>query len=112
MSESEILKQIQIVLASVGAKLFRNNVGTLKDRNGTYVTYGLCKGSADLIGWKTVKITQEMVGTEIAQFVAIEVKRPGGYPTVAQLNFLNAVHRAGGIANVCHSTSEALDTIT
>jgi hypothetical protein len=31
-------------------RLWRNNVGALRDERGRLVTYGLCKGSSDLIG--------------------------------------------------------------
>jgi ribosomal protein S19 len=38
------------------------------------VQFGLCKGSADLIGWKRVTVTPEMVGSTVAVFTSIEVK--------------------------------------
>ena len=112
IKESNIMKQIQVVLASIGVKVFRNNVGVLKDKNGKYVRFGLVPGSSDLIGWKTIEIRDEHLGQQLAVFVALEIKTDKGKLSAEQLNFLNSVHRAGGIANVCRSTSEALDTLT
>jgi hypothetical protein len=38
----------------------------------------LCKGSADLIGYRTITITPDMVGQQVAVFTSIEVKTPTG----------------------------------
>jgi len=77
--------------------LFRNNVGVLRDSRGNYVSYGLCSGSSDLIGWKPKVILPEMVGKTVAVFTAIEVKSPHGILSKEQEAFLNAVREAGGI---------------
>lgn len=111
MRESALYKQIQMAVTAIGHRLFRNNVGTLKNQRGEYVTYGLCEGSSDLIGWKTIRIQPWHIGMNIAQFVAIEVKMPGKKATEKQQNFIEAVKQAGGIATVCCSTEEALNAI-
>jgi hypothetical protein len=36
------------------------------------------RGSADLIGYRTITITPEMVGQQVAVFTSIEVKTPTG----------------------------------
>ena len=106
---NEQLKQNQIRLGcSKGdTRLFRNNNGALMDQNGRLVKFGLAPGSSDLIGWKTVKISSQDVGKEIAQFVAIEVKDKGK-ATDQQTKFINAVRGAGGIAGIAKSISDAL----
>jgi hypothetical protein len=39
-------------------RIFRNQVGSLPDpRTGRLVTFGLARGSADLIGWRTITVT-------------------------------------------------------
>jgi len=62
MANAETILQQQIRLAlgtNPEARIFRNQVGSLPDpRTGRLVTFGLAKGSADLIGWRTVTITQ------------------------------------------------------
>lgn len=105
------MRRIQIALADIGYRLFRNNVGALQNKNGQYVTYGLCAGSSDLVGWVAVDVTPEMVGRKLAVFVACEVKRPGQKPTVEQQNFITALRSAGGIAVVATSVEEAVDAI-
>ena len=91
--------------------MFRNNTGTLRDINGRPVTFGLCKGSADLIGWTVRTITPEMVGQQIAVFTSIEVKSTSGRVKPEQQQWLNAVAAAGGIAGIARSVGEAMDIL-
>lgn len=105
------MRRIQCHLSEIGARMFRNNVGLFTTNNGDKVRTGLCTGSADLIGWKSVTVTQDMVGQPVAVFVAIEVKRPGGKPTEEQQNFLNAVSDAGGIAAVATNAIDAMHAL-
>jgi len=116
MSASETHLQQEIRLA-VGTRpdlrLFRNNCGSLPDpRTGRLVTFGLAKGSADLIGWRTVVITPEMVGTTLAVFLSIEVKTPSGRLSPFQRNWQAAVQQAGGISGIARSVSDALRITT
>jgi hypothetical protein len=71
------------------------------------VQFGLCKGSADLIGWRTVTVTPDMVGQRIAVFTSIEVKTPTGRLRPEQQQWLDAVQAAGGIAGVARSVEDA-----
>ena len=68
--------------------------------------YGLCKGSSDLIGWRSLTITPDMVGQTVAVFAAIEVK-DRGTPTPEQLHFIAQVQAAGGLAGVARTVAEA-----
>ena len=70
------------------------------------VAFGLCPGSSDLIGWRTVTITEAWIGQRIAQFLAAEVKTALGQPRADQIAFLAAVQRAGGIASVVRSPDD------
>jgi len=76
------------------------------------VSFGLCKGSADLIGWRTVTITPEMVGQQVAVFTSIEVKSERGRLAAEQQQWLDAVLSAGGIAGVARSVEDALRITT
>ena len=87
--------------------MFRNNTGTLRDQHGRPVTFGLCKGSADLIGWRTLTITPDMVGQQVAVFTSIEVKTPTGRVQPEQKQWLEAVQAAGGIAGIARSVEDA-----
>lgn len=115
--ETRRQRQIMIGLSGLRRKLFRNNVGmaVYKNENGDTrtVKYGLCVGSSDTIGWETITITKEMVGKEVAVFLAIETKvkeKDKGKP--AQRNFINAVISAGGIAGIARTVDEARDLIS
>ena len=107
-SEQSIQQHIRLTCSTGATRLFRNNTGTLRDANGRPVQFGLCKGSADLIGWRTVTITPEMVGQQVAVFTSIEVKSPTGRLRSEQKLWLDAVQAAGGIAGVARSVEDAL----
>ena len=111
MANAETILQQRIRLA-VGtnpeARIFRNQVGSLPDpRSGRLVTFGLARGSADLIGWRTITVTQAMVGTRLAIFTSIEVKVPTGRVRPEQQAWLEAVQGAGGIAVIARSVPDA-----
>jgi hypothetical protein len=107
LSEQRIQQEIRLAISHGDIKVFRNNTGTLRDQHGRPVQFGLCKGSADLIGWRTVTVTPEMVGQRIAVFTSIEVKTPTGRLRPEQQQWLDAVQAAGGIAGVARSVEDA-----
>jgi hypothetical protein len=107
MSEAAIQQDIRLALGQTpGLRVFRNNVGAIKDRNNRLVRYGLVTGSADLIGWQSVVITPAMVGQRFARFVSIEVKTPTGRLSPEQETWQAAVQKAGGIAVVARSVED------
>jgi hypothetical protein len=107
MSEQQIQQAIRLKLSQGSVRLFRNNTGALRDERGQLVRYGLCQGSADLIGIRTVTITADMVGQQVGVFAAIEVKAPRGRITPEQEAFLAMVRQQGGIAGVARSVEDA-----
>jgi hypothetical protein len=107
MSEQHIQQHIRLACSTGPVRLFRNNTGVLRDQHGRPVSFGLCKGSADLIGWTTRTITADMVGQQVAVFTSIEVKSATGRPTPEQRAWLAAVETAGGIAGVARSVADA-----
>jgi hypothetical protein len=114
VTEAEIQARIMLKLGALpGTRLFRNTVGEgwqgkVVFRSNTvvtlecprYVTFGLCPGSSDLIGWHAGK------------FLAIEVKTAAGKARVNQERFINAVLVAGGIAGVARSPDDAALLVT
>ena len=104
MTETEILRQIQS-LSKGSVRLFRNNVGFDATNK---VRYGLMPGSSDLIGWKTIEITKHHLGSKIAVFTAIEVKKKGGRPTPGQQQFVDYVDECGGLSGICYSLEDAI----
>lgn len=110
MSETTILQRIRLVVSSIpGLRLFRQNVGMLKDERGRMVRFGLHPGSADLIGWRTVKITPDMVGKSLAVFTSVEVKTQTGKVRPDQENWQKQVTDAGGLAVVARSPEQAVE---
>lgn len=112
--ETTLQQQIRLAVGTRSdLRLFRNSVGSLPDaRTGRLVTFGLAKGSADLIGWRTITITRDMVGQQLAVFTSIEIKTPSGRITPQQRNWLHAVRTAGGIAGVARTVPDALQIVT
>lgn len=110
-SEARVQSLVRLAAPGHGMRLFRNNVGVLKDERGVPVRYGLANDSpalnrqlksSDLIGWRRLPITPEMVGYAVAQFVAIECKREGWKPSgdaheQAQGRWLTLVAADGGL---------------
>lgn len=90
----------------MGARLFRNNVGVLKDERGVPVRYGLQVGSGDLIGWVPVTVTADMVGQRLAVFVSVETKGAKGRVTAEQAAWADAVSEAGGRAGVARKDDD------
>ena len=88
-------------------RLWRNNVGALRDERGRLVNYGLCKGSSDLIGLSQVVIGPEHLGQTLALFTALEVKTVRGRLREEQEKFLRLVQQLGGRAGVVRCVDDA-----
>lgn len=119
--ESRILAAIRLALGQRSdVRLFRNDAGLawhgrLVSQQGRRVvlenahrfTYGLQPGAGDLIGWRTVTITPDMVGQQVAVFSSVEVKPPGKGPKPNQRTWRDNVLAAGGFAGTAHTPEEA-----
>lgn len=112
--ETKIQRRIMLALSENGCTVWRNETagawmgkqihrdgGQVTLTNARMMTFGLCRGSADLIG----------IHHGTGRFIAIEVKTTKGRPTKEQLRFIEAVRNAGGIAGIARSPEEALDLI-
>lgn len=127
--ETNILRTIMLAIGiNPNIRIFRNNTGSawigasvkftkrqsvnvesgdVLVKQGRYFTAGLCVGSSDLIGIKSVEITPDMIGKKIAIFTAIEVKKINGRVSKEQTNFINMINSLGGIAFIARSDDEA-----
>lgn len=109
-AEAWVQDAVRLEAKPRGCRLFRNNVGALKDIRGVPVRYGLANDSpkineklksSDLIGWRRLLITPAHVGHVVAQFVSRECKPQGWHWTgtdreVAQKAWLDLVTVEGG----------------
>ena len=113
MTEMNRLRAIMLGLSTPGVRLFRNNVGALKDVEGRLIRYGVANpGGSDLIGWRSITVTPDMVGRKLAVFLAIEVKGEHGKATDHQRNFIARVRADGGLAGVARTVEDALAIIS
>lgn len=115
-SEAFVDSQVVQEATAKGVRLWRNNVGALKDDTGRVVRYGLANTSkaqneiiksGDRVGIRPVLITPAHVGSTIGQFVSREMKKPGWVYSgegreEAQLNWALLVNSMGGDA--CFAT--------
>lgn len=101
MKEQSIQASCLIALSRAGALVWRQNTGAYRDSAGALRRYGLCVGSADIIG-----IAPD------GRFLAVEVKAANGRVTEAQRLFIEAVQRAGGRAGIARSPEDAVQIAT
>ena len=135
MRETKILIAIRDAFNRGPTRLWRNNVGTalvinhsnpgmkqaiinacmeLAERRGAFaqrMSFGLCEGSGDLIGYRQVVITEAMIGTKIAVFVSCEVKTETGRVRPEQVNWLAHINGAGGLAFIARSVEDAREAL-
>lgn len=111
-SETPASNAVALAASTIGARLWRNNIGAYKDATGRWIRYGLCNESkamnqnvksSDRIGIRPIRIGPQHDGMVIGQFFAREVKRPGWvYKATkherAQLRFIEIVTGLGGDA--------------
>ena len=112
-SENQIQQEIRLAVGQEkNLRLFRNETGSLPNpKTGKWVDFGLAKGSSDLIGFKTIEVTPDMVGEKLAVFTSIEVKNKRGKVSELQHNWLQVVKKAGGITGVARSIQDALNIL-
>lgn len=102
--ESDVQKTCLAILGARGVIAWRNNKGAFgATRNGKrhYVKYGGLDGASDLFC---------VVPSIGGRFMTIEIKRPGKYPTVAQIAFMRMINEAKGIS-FWVSSGDQLDAI-
>jgi len=96
MTEKLIQRAVRLYLGTQpDIVVWRNNVGVANQR-GLIVRYGLCVGSADIIG----------IGPG-GRFLAFEVKTATGRVSDEQAQFLELVRVMGGYSMVVRSVADA-----
>ena len=111
--ETDVWRAVMKALSPQGYRLFRNQRYKGPIVSGGKLTGGYADcgvggdGGADLIGFRIIEVTPEMVGKRIAQFCAIETKSTRGRKESEQITFIDGVRAAGGIAGFARSVAEA-----
>lgn len=121
--EKNVKTSVRIYLSKIGVRVFNNPVGlfwagvlyyvdrktgeTVLKPGARKVYCGLFEGSSDLIGWRSIEITPDMVGNKVAIFTAIETKGKRGRASSEQLNFISQVKKSGGIAGLAFTAEQA-----
>lgn len=126
MSEADLMRRLQKLASTLGARLFRQNTGMAwvgkveRGYPGKRVVLGAgdvvirnarpfhagFSGMSDLGGWVPVEVTPDMVGSTVATYCQVEVKSNGGRPTKEQLAWIEAVKRAGGRAGIARNEND------
>lgn len=121
--ESQVEKFVKRYVLLKGDFLQRNNVGAWKDKFGRYIRYGLHneskemndrEKSSDEIGIRKLLITQEMVGSYVGQYMALEIKHEGWeYKGTkhekAQKAYIDMINSMGGYARFVTCIEDVYD---
>jgi hypothetical protein len=128
MAEADLMRRLQKAASSLGARLFRQQVGMawvgkVEDgpglkrlgpndkliRNARPFHAGV-EGMSDLGGWVPVEVTPDMVGSTVAVYAQVEVKE-NGRPSTQQLAWIEAVDKAGGRAGIARNEADLTEIL-
>ena len=122
MKEIELGKKICLMASNLGHRIFRANVGEgwigkavffskpakidvypgdVIIRKAKRIHFGLCPGQGDYIGW-----------SKDGRFISVEVKTETGIIREGQIEFSDAVNKAGGIAGIVRDEESAFDLLS
>ena len=127
-TEANISNDAAMEVSKCGGKSFRNNVGgawagqkvrQFRENGSVFavikdpyrINFGLQVGSGDRIGWLPVKITPEMVGMTIAQFMSLEMKKMNGTASPDQIRWHEIVLADGGLSGFIRDKSDVARVI-
>lgn len=125
MAEADLMRRLQKLASTLGARLFRQQSGMGWAGNTIIKGPGVVKlgpadvvirnarpfhagheGLSDLGGWVPVTITPEHVGATLAVYLQVEVKTGKGRATTEQKNWIAAVQRSGGRAGIARTDDD------
>jgi hypothetical protein len=100
-TETDVQNLCRLEAQRLGAVLWRNNVGAMKDERGVPVRFGLANDSKRI---NEVLKSSDLIGIYLGRFVSIECKEPGWVYSAmrshdaAQHAWLQLVRLHGGLA--------------
>lgn len=122
MNETALGKRISLIASSLGARIFRCNrgeawigkavffskpakievyPGDVIIRGAKRFHAGLVNGNGDYIGYSST-----------GKFISVELKTDKGIVSDDQINFIDAVNSAGGIAGICRSEEDCFELLS
>lgn len=109
VKETNISHNIMIDQAKRGVVLFKNVRGLFLslDEKRKVKAGLLIPGASDLVGYKSVIITPDMVGKRIAILTTIEVKTQKGKAFDEQKYFIGKMKEAGALAGFARTEEQA-----
>jgi hypothetical protein len=108
MTHSDFIRDCLLQISDLGARGFKNDVGMATLQDGSVVRFGLFPGSGDIIGYKSVTITEDMVGKKLAGFVSIEGKVGRDYMKPNQKQWLSACQSAGSFCGEARTREDVV----
>lgn len=126
VSGTELTNDLRKRASELGARLFRQNSGmgwigkaerifsprTIRVGPGDVVIrnarpfHAGFDGLSDLGGWTPITITADMVGATFAQYAQVEVKFGRDRATKEQIEWIEAVNKAGGRAGIARNEND------
>jgi len=100
MRESDIQNSIRLALNKY-AVIFRNNVGSVRTKDGRIFSTGLPPGYSDLSGFRKSD----------GKAIFLEIKTEKGKLRKEQIHFLAEMNKYPVIASVCRSAEEAVKIV-
>ena len=110
--ETNVWRSILLESQKLGYRLFRNQryKGPIVHNGKITGAWADCgvggDGGSDLIGYRIVTITPDMVGKKFAQFSVVETKITGGDIRKKQVMFIDAINKNGGIGIFAYSMDD------
>ena len=102
MTEAQIQKQILEYLCAIKIFCWKNHSTGIYDPNRKiFRKIAAMKGVSDILGV-----------LPNGRFLAIEVKKPGSYPSKEQKKFLKSINENGGLGFVARSFKDVQDRFT
>lgn len=120
-SSAEHTKLVKASLVELGKRwasglFFRNEVGegwffapwmrVFNEEDKRYLVYGLSPDTPDIVGFESITITPEMVGTKVAVFTGYEIKTGNAVQTAGQKNFQKILESMGGVYKLVRSVGD------
>jgi len=97
MSEHSTAANFLGYAAQAGIELLRANAGKFRSLYGNQIIEGFPQGFPDYVGYRSVVVTEDMVGQTVAIFAAAEIKAKTDTRTEQQRKWADKLREAGAL---------------